>query len=107
MGGKATPKSVHAKSLSSIQLLDPLGCSHQAPLSMGFVRQEHWSGLPFSSPGGLPGPGIGLAPCMSPARQADFLSAEPCFCAKLLQSCLTLCDPKDCSLPDFSVHGIL
>ena len=29
-----------------------------------------------------------------------------CVCAKLLQSCSTLCDPKDCSLPGFSVHGI-
>ena len=30
-----------------------------------------------------------------------------CVCAKLLQSCLTLCDPTDCSLPGSSVHGIL
>ena len=30
----------------------------QAPLSMGFSRQEYWSGLPFPSPGGLPNPGI-------------------------------------------------
>ena len=32
--------------------------AHQAPLSMGFSRQEHWSGLPFPSPGDLPDPGI-------------------------------------------------
>ena len=32
--------------------------SHQAPLSMGFSRQEYWSGLPFPSPGDLPDPGI-------------------------------------------------
>ena len=31
---------------------------HQAPLSMGFSRQEYWSGLPFPSPGYLPDPGI-------------------------------------------------
>ena len=31
---------------------------HQAPLSMGFSRQEYWSGLPFPSPGNLPNPGI-------------------------------------------------
>ena len=31
---------------------------HQAPLSMGFPRQEYWSGLPFPSPGDLPNPGI-------------------------------------------------
>ena len=32
--------------------------AHQVPLSMGFSRQEYWSGLPFPSPGGLPNPGI-------------------------------------------------
>ena len=32
--------------------------AHQAPLSMGFSRQEYWSGLVFPSPGGLPDPGI-------------------------------------------------
>ena len=32
--------------------------AHQAPLSVGFSRQEHWSGLPFSSPGDLPVPGM-------------------------------------------------
>ena len=32
--------------------------AHQAPLYLGFPRQEYWSGLPFPSPGNLPGPGI-------------------------------------------------
>ena len=43
----------------------------QAPLSMGFSRQEHWSGLPFPSPGDLPDPGIeSLAPvCLLHCRQ--------------------------------------
>ena len=45
--------------------------AHQAPLSMRFHRQEHWSGLPFPSPGDLPNPGIEP---MSPARQVDSLS---------------------------------
>ena len=40
----------------------------QAPLSMGFSRQKHWSGLPFLSPGDLPNPGIDPE---SPALQAD------------------------------------
>ena len=31
-------------------LCDPIDCSHQAPLSLGFSRQEHWNGLPFPSP---------------------------------------------------------
>ena len=39
-------------------LSDPMDCSHQTPLSMGFSRQEYWSGLSFPSPGDLPNPGI-------------------------------------------------
>ena len=35
--------------------------AQQAPLSMGFFRQEHWSGLPFPSPGDLPNPGIKMS----------------------------------------------
>ena len=45
----------------------------QAPLSMGFSRQEYWSGLPFPSPGDLPDPGIKSASPADPALQADFL----------------------------------
>ena len=45
----------------------------QAPLSMGFPRQEYWSGLPFPSPGDLPDPGIKPMSLVSPAWQADFL----------------------------------
>ena len=41
---------------------------------MGFSSQEHWSGLPFPFPGGLPNPGIELG---SPALQADSLPYEP------------------------------
>ena len=48
--------------------------AHQAPLSMGFYRQEYWSGLPFPSPGDLPDPGIEPR---SPALQADTLTSEP------------------------------
>ena len=44
--------------------------AHQAPLSMGFSRQEHWSGLPFPPQGDLPNPGIKPA---SPALQANSL----------------------------------
>ena len=46
----------------------------QASLSMGFSRQEYWSGLPFPSPGDLPDPGIKPR---SPALQADALASEP------------------------------
>ena len=44
--------------------------AHQAPLSVGFPRQQYWSGLPFPSPGDLPDPGIEP---MSSALQADSL----------------------------------
>ena len=47
------------KSLSRVGLFaTPWTIAYQAPLSMGFSRQEYWSGLPFPSPGDLPDPGI-------------------------------------------------
>ena len=47
---------------------------HQAPLSMGFSRQEYWSGLPFPPPGDLPDPGMEL---MSPALAGTVFTIEP------------------------------
>ena len=47
----------------------PWMAARQAPLSMGFPRQEYWSGLPFLSPGDLPNPGIQLS---SPALVGRF-----------------------------------
>ena len=44
--------------LSCLTLCDPMDCSPSGPLSMGFPRQEYWSGLPFLPPGDLPDPGI-------------------------------------------------
>ena len=58
----------------------PEMAAHQAPPSLGFSRQEHWSGLPFPS---------------------------PMHESEVAQSCPTLSDPVDCSLPGSSVHGIL
>ena len=46
----------------------------QAPMSIGFSRQEYWSGFPCPSPGNLPNPGIKPR---SPALQADALPSEP------------------------------
>ena len=47
--------------------------AHQASLSIGFPRQEHWNELPFPSPGNFPNPGIELkAPAVSPVFQAHF-----------------------------------
>ena len=63
------------KSLSHIQLfVTPWTVAHQAPPFMEFSRQEYWSGLPFSSPGDLPDPGIEPG---SPALQADAFQSEP------------------------------
>ena len=67
--------SVHVKSLSHVQLfVTPWTLARQAPLSMGFFRQECWSGLPFPSPGDLPDPGIEPA---SPALTGGFFTTEP------------------------------
>ena len=66
--------SEQVKSLSRVRLfVTPWTVAHQAPLSMGFSRQEYWSGLPFPSPGDLPDPGIKPR---SPALQADALTSE-------------------------------
>ena len=63
---------------SSPTLCDPIDGS---PPSLGFSRQEHWSGLPFPSP----------------IHESE---------SEVAQSCLTPSDPMDCSLPGSSVHGI-
>ena len=50
--------------------------AHKAPLSMGFSRQEHWSGSPFTPPGNLTDPRIKLGTPVSPALQVESLPAE-------------------------------
>ena len=63
------------KLLSHVQLFaTPWTVAYQAPPSMGFSRQEHWSGLLLPSPGDLPDPGIKSG---SPALQANVLLSEP------------------------------
>ena len=70
----------YAKSLQLCPTLcDPIDGSPPGFPSLGFSRQEHWSGLPFPSP----------------MRESE-----------VSQSCPTLSDPMDCSLPGSSVHGI-
>ena len=67
---------------SHVQLcVTPWTVAHQAPLSIGFSRQEYWSGLPFPSP------------------------MHVCMHAKLLLLCPTLCGPMDSSPPGSSVTG--
>ena len=64
-------KRSQMKSLSHVQLFaTPWTVACQAPLSMGFLRKEYQSGLPFPSPGNLPDPEIKPK---SPALQADSL----------------------------------
>ena len=63
----------------------PWTTASQAPPSMGFSRQEYWSGVPLPS----------LLQCMKVKSQSE-----------VTQSCSTLCDPMDCSLPGSSIHGI-
>ena len=54
--------------------MTPWAVAYQASPSMGFSRQEYWSGLPFPSPGDLPDPGIEPG---SPTLAADALTSEP------------------------------
>ena len=66
---------VKVKSLSPVRLFaTPLTVAYQAPPSIGFSRQEYWSGLPFPFPGDLPNPGIEPG---SPTLEADALTSEP------------------------------
>ena len=77
-----TATAAAAKSVQSCPTLcDPTDGSDQAPQSLGFSRQEHWSGLPFPSP----------------VHERE---------SEVSQSCPTLSDPMDCSLPGSSIHGI-
>ena len=62
---------VYVLAWSCLTLYDPMD---QAPLSMGFFRQEYWNGLPFPPPGDLPNPGIGP---VSPALAGRFFTTEP------------------------------
>ena len=73
----------------------------QAPLSMGFSRQEYWSGLPFPPPGNLPNPGIESS---SPAPQADSLLIE------LQQFSVTMLNDivwYTCNLPEELILSVL
>ena len=72
----------NVKSLSRVRLFaTPWTVAHQASPSMGFSRQEYWSGLPFPSPGGLSDPGIEPR---SPALEADALTSEPPYIHSLI-----------------------
>ena len=70
---------------SRVQLfVTPWTVARQAPLSMGFSRQEYWSGLPCSRLGDRPNPGIKPASPASPASQEDSLPSEPLWKSLLI-----------------------
>ena len=72
---RATDHSVCV--LSHVRLFaTPRTVAHQAPLSVGFSRQDYWSGLPVPSPGDLPYPGIEHASLMSPALAGWFFTTS-------------------------------
>ena len=63
-----------SRSVMSDSFATPWTVVCQGPVSMGFPRQEYWSGLPFLSPGGFPDPGIEP---LSPALAGGFFTTEP------------------------------
>ena len=72
--------------LSFVQLFGtPWAVARQAPLSVGFPRQEFWSGLPFPSPGDPPDPGVQPK---SPALANGFFTTEPS--GKLYCQCMDI-----------------
>ena len=79
------------KSLSRVRLFaTPWTAAHQAPLSIGFSRQEYWGGVPLPSK-------------VNPVAAAAAAAAA----AESLQPCPTLCDPIDGSPPGSPIPGIL
>ena len=69
---------MYAQLYSCVQLFaTPWTVAHQAPLSIGFLRQEYWSGLPFPTPEDLCIPGIEPEFLASPALAGGFFTTEP------------------------------
>ena len=58
-------------------LCNPWAVAHQSHLSMGFSRQEYWSGLPFPPPGDLPDPGIEPLSHLPPPLAGRFFITDP------------------------------
>ena len=100
------------KSLSRVRLFaTPWTVAYQAPPSMGFSRQEYWSGLPFPSPGDLPNPGIEPRSSALQAEVDVFLELS-CFFDDPTAVCSLISDssafPKSSlNIWNFSVHVLL
>ena len=118
-GRTLSPWTVSSRSVSSVcmpscfsqvrHFSTPRIVAHQAPLSMGFSRQEYWSGLPCPPPGKSSQP-----------RDRNFVSCDSCIAggfftlshwgspyplfSSVAQLCLTLCNPMECSMPGFPVN---
>ena len=99
--------------LSCVRLFAaPWTVAFQAPLTMAFSRQEYWSKSPFPPLGDLSHPGIQpLSPELAGGFFTTAPSRKPWFSLyakwrEVAQSCLTLCNPMDCSPPGSSIHGI-
>ena len=93
--------SVLSSSVMSDHFVIPWTIARQAPLSVGFSRQEYQSGVSFPSPGDLPHPEIEPGSLASPALAGGFFTIQ---FSSVAQSCLTLCDPMNCSMPGLPVH---
>ena len=80
--------------------------AHQAPLSMGFSRQEYWSGLPFPPPGDLPTQGsiLHFLPLMRWQEGSLPLAPPGNKFSSVARSCPTIWDPMDWSTPGLPVH---
>ena len=105
--------------MSDWLFVTPWTVACQAPLSIGLSRQEYWNELPFPFSGYLPHPGIEPMSPAPPALAGEYFTTMPPGKPPLysliayeyynqfnsvVQSCLTLCDPMDCSTPVFPVH---
>ena len=91
---------VKVKSLSHVQLLaTSWTAAHQAPPSMGFSRQEYWSGVPLPSPGDLPDSEIEP---MSPALAGELITTEPS--GKPYKCHFWLMEWEPCPVPSQLIH---
>ena len=72
----STPQTTVLCAKLRLLFATPWTAARQAPLSMGFSRQDYWSGLPFPSPGDLPNPGITPPSPASPALAGRFSTTE-------------------------------
>ena len=97
---------VRAHSLSHVPLCNPMTVAPQAPLSMGFPRQENRSGLPFPSPGDLPDPGVEPASLVSSASAGEY-SLPLCLLESPLNDFFLYFPRKYFLTPSFTIPAYL